>query len=437
MGHTVGKDIYQQLGKKIDNSTCRVKKDEILYKILKELYTAEEAEIVVKMPYGLSSIRKIHKATGYEISKLRPILEGLCSKGLVADFWVQDQFLYTPSPMVIGIFEFTMMRTGDNLNTKEWAKLFHEYMEDGGFHAANFGNGEQVSPLRTLPHEGTINMGEYVEILDYEKATAIVEEADKFAIGICSCRHEKLHVDKKDCDVPLETCASLSGGAEYLIRNKLAKEISKTEMLESLARGKEMGLVFNADNVKNNVSFICQCCGCCCNVLTGISKLGYPNTVVTSNFIANIDESTCNGCGKCAKACPINAIEMQRIDDPEKKHKKEPRIDTDICIGCGVCSLKCDKTGSLKLIKRKKRVIHPESTFERVILQSLERDTLQHQIFGSPQNMTQKMVKGLVGGFLKLKPVKKALMSDTLRSSFLNTMKEGVKKQGKGWVTEA
>jgi len=309
-------------------------------------------------------------------------------------------------------------------------------MEDGGFHEVNFRNGELISPLRTLPHENTIKITEYVEVLDYEKATAIVEEANKFAIGICSCRHEKLHVDKKECEVPLETCASFSHAADYLIRNNLAKEVSRSEMLESLARAKEMGLVFNADNVKNNVTFICQCCGCCCNVLTGISKLGYPNTVVTSSFIANIDENSCDGCGKCAKACPINAIELLPIKNPTTKKKKEPRINTDICIGCGVCALKCDETESLKLIKREKRVIHPETTFERTILQCLERGTLQNQIFDNPQNITQKMMKGFVGGFLKLNPVKRALMSDKLRSSFLESMKKGVIKQGKPWLIE-
>jgi hypothetical protein len=41
-----------------------------------------------------------------------------------------------------------------------------------------------------------------------------------------------------------------------------------------------------------------------------------------------------------------------------------------------------------------------------------------------------------VGGFLRLPPVKKALMSDTLRSSFLASMRKGTEKQGKGWLLE-
>jgi len=37
---------------------------------------------------------------------------------------------------------------------------------------------------------------------------------------------------------------------------------------------------------------------------------------------------------------------------------------------------------------------------------------------------------------LKLTPVKKALMSDMLRSTFLNAMKKGIVRQGRGWIAE-
>jgi len=210
------------------------------------------------------------------------------------DIWINNAYHYMPSPIVIGLFEYTMMRTGDNLPSKEWAKLFHDYMQEGSLFAANFGNGEKTSIERTLPHEEAV--ADHVEILDYEKATAIVEATDQFAVGLCSCRHEKLHMGEKSCDTPLETCSMLGDVSEYMIRNKFAKEVSKSEMLENLARSKEMGLVINADNVKNRATFLCHCCGCCCNLLLGISKFGYPNTLVTSTFIAITNEETCNGC---------------------------------------------------------------------------------------------------------------------------------------------
>ena len=436
MGHLVGKEIYMKLGDKIDSLPFRINKNKALFDLLKELYSTEEAELVIKMPYGLSPADQIEKTTGIEKNKLASILESLCTKGLVVDLWIDNRYFYMPSPMAIGIFEFTMMRTGDNLNTKKWAELFHEYLSDGNFYAVNFADGQQISPMRTLPHEGTVDQSDFTEVLDYEKAISIVESHEKFAIGLCSCRHEKLHAGVKKCEFPLDVCATFGNSVDFMVRHNFAKSVSKTQMLENIARSKEMGLVFSCDNVKNNVSFLCQCCGCCCNMLLGISKFGYPNTIVTSDFEANINSDTCEGCAKCAKACPIGAIEMISSENPEKQNKKVASINKSICIGCGVCSLKCSKTGSLKLIRRKKRVFYPETTFERIILQCLERGTLQHQIFQNPEKISQKIMKGIVGGFLRLQPVKKALMSEKLRSSFLEALKKETTRQNKHYLLE-
>ena len=431
MGHLAGKEIYQKLGKKIDNLFFRVKQNEALFNILKELYTSEEAELVVRMPYGLATAAQIEKASGFEKSRLDPLLENLCTKGLVVDIWTGNKYYYMISPMVIGIFEFTMMRTGDNLNTKKWAELFSEYINTGDSYELNFGKGQKVSPIRTLPHEGTIIDTDYTEVLDYEKARSIVDSHKKFSIGICSCRHEKLHLGEKKCNVQLDTCISFGGSGDFMVRHNFAREVSKSRVLESLEKSREMGLVFSCDNVQRNVSFLCQCCGCCCNLLLGISKFGYPNTIVTSGFIADINTDTCDGCGLCSKACPCDAIDMIASGNTDKRSKKIPRINKEVCIGCGVCAIKCTKTGSLKLKKRDKRVLHPETTFERVILQCLERGTLQHQIFGNPEKISQKIMKGVIGGFLMLTPVKRALMSEGLRSRFLDAMKKGAARQRK------
>jgi ferredoxin len=441
VGHLPGKDdIYRKLGQKIDSLPMRAPWSQALCDILKELYSKEEADIITKMPFGPSTLDTIAKVTKYEKTRLRKLLDALCFKGLVFDLWVNEDYYYLPSPFVIGIFELTMMRTGDHLNTREWARLFYEYMhKDGLFYKANLEDGQKVSVIRALPHEETIRNLQHVEVLDYEKATSIVEQFDRFSIGLCSCRHEKHHLNKKECDTPLDTCSSFGFAADYLIRRNLAKEVSKAEMLANVARSKELGLVLAADNIQRNITFMCHCCKCCCNALAGISRHGYPNFVVTSTFIAEVEETECVGCGKCSKACPISAIEMVRFDKPgakgRKKKKRRSKIDTSICLGCGVCALKCE-TGALRLVKRKQRVIHPETMFERVILQCLERDNLQYMMFDNPQSITQKFMRGFVGGFLKLSSVKKALMSDMLRSKFLAAIRVGTKLQGKGWMIE-
>ncbi len=436
MGHLVGKDIFRELGGKIDGMEMRVPWNDRLRAVLEELYTREEADVVVKMPYGLSTIEQLTTATGYEESQVRRILDSLTAKGLVIDIWINEAYHYSPSPLIVGIFEFTMMRMAPDADTKKWAKLLHDYMEgDGAFLAGNLGKGEKFAFMRALPHESAIAPSEYFEVLDYERASALIAEADRFAIGICSCRHEKMHLGEKKCDVPLESCTQFGYAADFMIRHNMAREVSRSEMEEHFIKSQERGLVLAADNVQKNMRFVCHCCKCCCGPMLAIREHGYPNALVTSNYLARIQEETCVGCGLCAKACPIDAIAMVPLEKPESRKKQNAHVDTSLCVGCGVCALKCPTKACL-LTKRGQRVIYPETTFERIMLQSLEKGTLQNQIFANPRTINEKFMHAFVGAFLRFTPVKKALLSDRLRSRFLAAMKDGVAKQGKGWVLE-
>src|SRR5450759_4219296 len=101
MGHLVGKDIFRKLGSKIDWLETRVPWNDKLHAILKELYSADEADVVVRMAYGLSSFQELETATGREEADLRRILDRLTAKGLVMDFCINESYQYAPSPMAV------------------------------------------------------------------------------------------------------------------------------------------------------------------------------------------------------------------------------------------------------------------------------------------------------------------------------------------------
>ncbi len=431
MGHLVGKDVYRQLGKKIDGLTVRVPWNETLHAILKELYSEADADLVVRMPYGMSTIERIASVTGLPRAELQARLDDICERGLVMDIRVHGRTFYMPSPMVIGIFEYTMMRTRGGVDHRKMAALFHEYLAESPFYDANAGHGDAVALMRALPHEGSFAPDEYVEVLDYQKASALVEQSNRFALGLCSCRHEHEHLGDRTCEAPLDNCSTFGPLAvDFMVRHGFAREVSKTEMLENIARSRELGLMINADNVQRNVSFMCHCCSCCCNVVLGITQHGYPNMVMTSGYVARSDRDVCKGCGSCSRRCPVGAIPRVADADPRFRKHGRPAVDEAICVGCGVCTVKC-QSGAMKLHARAQRVLHPANTFERVILQCLEKGTLQNQLFDDPGSKTHAFMRGVVGGFLRLTPVKQALMSDRLRSRFLHAMMAGASRQGK------
>lgn len=429
MGHLVAKDVYGSLGQKIDSLTVRAPQTETFRSMLREIYTAEEAELIVAMPFALSTLERIAQVSGRDPAELEPRLAALCDKGLVVDILLGDRYRYMPAPFVIGIFEFTMMRvSGDDPDIGKLSRLFLDYFHEGDFYAANFRDGQEVSVARALPHLD--DLGDHVEILDYERVERIIDEADTFSLGVCSCRHTRHHAGERTCKVPLETCTSFGRAADYLVRHRMARPISRSEMRDVAQRSKELKLVFSVDNVKKQPAFLCHCCGCCCDILEGINRHGYPNAIVSSTLMPHVDMEECNGCQKCGRACHVSAITM--IPDPMQAGSKrmfKPVIDEERCIGCGVCGLVCDPD-AIRMQKRTQHVIHPETTFERVILQCLERGTLQNQLFDEPDRVSHKVMRGIVGGFLRLSPVKKALMSDTLRSRFLTALGSAATARG-------
>ena len=74
------------------------------------------------------------------------------------------------------------------------------------------------------------------------------------------------------------------------------------------------------------------------------------------------------------------------------------------------------------MVKRPQQVLYPETTLQRVIAQSLERGTLQYQIFSDPHSKTHEYMRAVLGAFLNLSVVKKTLMSAVLESRFFSNL---------------
>lgn len=84
--------------------------------------------------------------------------------------------------------------------------------------------------------------------------------------------------------------------------------------------------------------------------LTGITLGGNP---WTPNFVQEINQSKCIGCGRCFKACGRDVLLLRAMndegefvedeDEDEVERKVMAIVHPELCIGCQACSRVCPK----------------------------------------------------------------------------------------------
>lgn len=374
MGHTLSADpdaAYQSLQQRLDRMPTGAPDSPVFQRILRLLFTQEQAALASLIP-TLCTIEQLSRRTNQPVEVLGPVLDEMARKGLVVDLEHRGTRWITLAPVVIGFFEFTFMRVREDAPIEELAELFEEYLfRDGALAHAVFRGSTQIG--RSLVREESLPEQPAVEVLDWERATRIVAEADSIAVGNCPCR-QHAQLMGHGCGAPLRTCLSFGAVADALVRAGLADSITTEEGLEVLALAKTAGLAQTADNVRHGVTFMCNCCGDCCGMMQSIRRYGITGAVVSSNWVAHVDLDMCRGCKKCARACPANAVTM--VDNEGRGLRKYWAIvDPDACLGCGVCDEVC-RFGAHSMVPREHRVFTPETTFDRVVAMAVERGKL-------------------------------------------------------------
>ena len=415
MGHIRnGNGVFGRLQNRLDRFPIGAPPAAALYEILKRLYTEEEAEIAARMPIRFTDLARISRRTKKSEDVLRPILHRMADKGLVMDFEHGGKFMYVLSPTVLGFFEFAFMGVRNDLPQKEIAEHMVAYVHDEpDFARAVFAGKTQAG--RTLIHEDAVDPADRTQILDHERATRIVQEAKTCAVSLCYCRHIQEH-EGKACGKPMEVCTTLNSAADYVIRHGLGRRISREEAQDIFARTRSKGLVHIGDNVMRRPAYVCHCCGCCCAMLSAINRFKMFDAVVTSPFEASFDGSKCNGCGLCAKKCPVSAI---HIDGDEKG--KKAAVNPGICLGCGVCKPTCAR-GALSMAARKERIIVPETAWQRTVLMAIERGKFQNLLFDDFDRLDHATLRAVTRIVVGLPPVKKALLSQQVQSRFFRAL---------------
>jgi ferredoxin len=420
LAHEALKTAYNELTERLNRFPQGAPPSDLLYKILKMLFNEREAGLVAQLPIKPFTAAKAAKIWHLCEGEARKILDRLAGRALLIDIERKGNVYYSLPPPMAGFFEFSLMRVRGDLNQKVLSELFYQYLnEEEDFIKDLFTDGE-TQLGRVFVHEPVLSNDNALHVLDYERASQVIKNAFCRGIGLCYCRHKMQHKDKA-CDAPMDICMTFNTTAKSMVKHGFAREIEVEEGMELLQIAYQHNLVQFGENVRKGVSFICNCCGCCCEALIAQRRFSLLNPIHTTNFVPQIDDEKCTGCGKCVEICPVEAMTLVSANNPYKPKMKKAALQEELCLGCGICLRNCTKE-SISLVSRQELVITPLDTTNRVVMMAIERGKLQNLIFDNRALWSHRTMAAILGVILRLSPVKKAMASRQMKSRYLEVL---------------
>ena len=334
---------------------------------LKIFFTQDEAELAIQLQLKPETIANLCKRIDKAEHEIYPLLKSMAQNACVWEGEVQGQKTYQLFEWISMMENF--MRRTDKVDpfVEKMIKWWEDFkLMDDGFEI-------KPTPLRTLPVG--VEIEKISGILPYESITQVIRKQDYIAVAECYCRKPKRLMGEESCAHPLDVCLIFGSYARHLVNYGYGKRLSQEETLALIKDCEERGLVHMSDNIKD-ITWLCNCCGCCCISLSSHVKLGRTDTT-SSDFIISFDSDRCTEggiCGNCVDRCQLKAIVIEKEGDM-------PIIDYDKCIGCGSCSYKCP--GDALSLKRRERSTAPYEDVSKLyedITQNIIKQILRHPI---------------------------------------------------------
>ena len=345
---TTENQVYRDLQKHLDTLPIGYPptKSGVEIRILKRLFTPEEAEIATQLPMipePLNDIYQRVKKSGISIQELEQVLDRMVHKGTILTRKKDDEKYYGNAMLAVGIFELQVERL-----TKGFSEDWLQYLDEA------FGQEvcrTKIPQLRTIPIEKSIPR-EY-QVSSYDNVRQIVDSIDgQIAVANCVCRQVKDLIGEscRHTDIR-ETCLIFGRAAEHHLNLGLARSVTKDEAFDILNKAEEAGLVLQPEN-SQRPHYICCCCGDCCAILTTVKKIPCPAELYATNYYSVVDPDLCNGCETCLDICQLDALEM--VNDVAA-------VNRDRCIGCGNCIVDCT-SNAIHLQKKEEELLPPVNT---------------------------------------------------------------------------
>jgi formate hydrogenlyase subunit 6/NADH:ubiquinone oxidoreductase subunit I len=423
MGHSSlqpGHGTYDRLVQRINRFPQGAPPSERLFQILRMLVSEEEAGLLAQVPIRPFTARRAAAIWKLPVDKAAAVLDALAERAMLLDYRYRGEIRYVLPPPMAGFFEFSLMRVRGDIDQKALSELFHQYTHTEEDFAHDLFATGQTQMGRAFVDEAALPSQDGLTVLDYERASEVVRGAKAIGISACYCRHKMSHLGKA-CDAPMDICMTFGTSADSLARHGVARRVDAPECLDLLQQARERGLVQFGENVREKVSFICNCCGCCCEAMQAARRFSFMKPVHTTNYLPELEAESCNGCGKCVNTCPVEALSLVSSHDPKRHAAKRAQLDEARCLGCGVCVRACLKA-ALRLKPRRSRVLTPANTAHRTVVMAIERGKLAELLVDGQSTYGHRAAAAILGAVLKLPPIKQVLASKQMKSKYLDRL---------------
>ncbi|MCX5902553.1 MAG: 4Fe-4S dicluster domain-containing protein [Proteobacteria bacterium] len=420
MAHHADTSGYDRLVDRLNRFPQGAPPSPLLFKILKILFHEQEAGLVASLPIKPFTAEQAGRIWKMDLASAQKVLDDLSARAILVDMDHNGCLVYCLPPPMAGFFVFSLMRVREDIDQKLLSELFYQYLNvEEDFIRELFAEGE-TRLGRAFVHEPALSEEHALHVLDYERATEVINSAAHRGVGICYCRHKMKHLGKA-CAAPLDICMTFNSVAASLIKHGHARRVDTVEGLDLLQSAYENNLVQFGENVKQSVSFICNCCGCCCEAMIAARRFAMLRPVHTTNFIPDINSEICVGCGECVSVCPVDVMALVSANDPQRPKKKTARLDENRCLGCGLCARACTQ-GAVSLKTRRERVITPLDSTHRIVMMAIERGKLQDLIFDNRVLWNHRALAAVLGVILRIPPVKQLLANRQVKSRYLESL---------------
>ncbi|MBA7522639.1 hypothetical protein ES705_14759 [subsurface metagenome] len=190
MSHLAAGFAYKKLEERINKFPQGAPPSETLYKILSILFNEKEAGLVSQLPIKPFTIKTASRIWKLDAVSTEKLLDELAGRAILLDSEHNGIKKYVLPPPMAGFFEFSMMRTRHNLDQKLLSELFYQYLNIEEDFIKDLFLGSETRLGRIFVQEEVLSKDNLVSILDYEKASHIIETASCIGISMCYCRHK-------------------------------------------------------------------------------------------------------------------------------------------------------------------------------------------------------------------------------------------------------